>query len=86
MTLTVNDVCARLRVNIDNVLAWIHAGELVATNVASKTGPGRRATYRIEEEDLEAFIAARQTIKATPTVRRRQKARRPLPANYTRYF
>ncbi len=43
----------------EQVLAWIHAGELVAVNVA-KSLQGKRPRWRIAEADLARFLMARR--------------------------
>jgi excisionase family DNA binding protein len=79
--LTVAEVAARRRVLIGTVLAWIHSGELRATN----EGAGKkRATWRIEEADLAAFLESRRNADPRPTPRRPN--RRPALPEVTRYF
>lgn len=48
-----------LACDAEQVLAWIHAGELVAVNVA-KTPNAKRPTWRIAEADLGRFLIARR--------------------------
>lgn len=43
----------------EQVLAWIHAGDLVAVNVA-KTPNAKRPTWRIAEADLGRFLLSRR--------------------------
>jgi excisionase family DNA binding protein len=58
--LTVADVATHARVKADTVLAWIHAGDLRAVNVAS---PGcKRPRWRIEPAELDKFLAAREAV------------------------
>jgi len=52
--LTVDEVAAIFRVNIETVRRWIRAGELPALNLG-----GPRSGYRIKRADLDAFIASR---------------------------
>ncbi len=72
-SLTTGDIAARLAVGEDKVRAWINAGELRAINVA--TVRGRRPRWRIDPEDLEAFIASRSAVVATRPVRRSPRRR-----------
>ena len=55
------DVARRLGVGRGKVVSWITRGELLAVNVATATGAGKRARYRIQEKDLLAFEVARST-------------------------
>ena len=58
----------------EKVLAWIHSGELTATNVAVDAD-GERPRWRISEDDLAKFLFRRQHPSthpdATPKRRRR---------------
>ena len=51
--LTVQQVAERLQVHEETIRRWIREGEFPVLDI------GRRAGYRIREEDLEAYIAAR---------------------------
>lgn len=69
-----------LGVDSDKVLAWIHAGELNASNCA--TSPtGERPRWRIAEDDLARFLFRRRPAAATAPRKRRQAASTP-----TTYF
>ncbi len=70
--LTVADVAARLGVDGETVLAWLHAGTLRGVNVAR---PGcRRPRWRIAAEEFERFLAARTSAPPrSPARPRRQK-------------
>lgn len=58
------EIAERLRVDPAKVVGWIRAGELRASNVATKrTG---RPRWRISEADLQAFLAARMPNPPTP--------------------
>jgi excisionase family DNA binding protein len=63
--LTPPELARRLGVSPEKILHWIKAGELRAVNVALKRG-GKRARYRVAEEDWQAFLRAREE---TPTPR-----------------
>ena len=52
--LTVDEVAALFRVNIETVRRWIRAGELPVLDLG-----GPRVGYRIRRTDLDAFIAKR---------------------------
>ncbi len=52
--LTVDEVAAEFRVNIETVRRWIRAGELHALDLG-----GPRAGYRIKRADLDAFVSKR---------------------------
>lgn len=52
--LTVEDVAKRLQVSAETVRRWIRAGQLPVLDLG-----GPKAGYRIKEDDLNAFLAAR---------------------------
>jgi hypothetical protein len=60
--------------------AWIHSGELHATNIAASRGG--RPRYRISVEAAEEFAKQRQTSK--PPVQ--QSRRRKKDPNITEFF
>ena len=70
---TPKQVSPRFVVKVDVVLAWIAAGELIATNVAR---PGsQRPRCRITEEAIEDFErrrSSRPQQKPKPAARRRK--------------
>lgn len=59
----------------EQVLSWIHSGELAAVNVA-KSLQGKRPRWRISESDLGKFLIARRhpasTQHAAPAVAKRK--------------
>jgi excisionase family DNA binding protein len=55
--LSVEQVAARLDINVETVRRWIRRGELPAMKVGGRTG------YRIEERDLQEFIKKKKTEK-----------------------
>jgi excisionase family DNA binding protein len=71
----------RLGVAAEKVIAWIKAGELRATNVATRLGG--RPRWRIHEADLEAFLAARSAVSASAPTRRTPRQK---PVDVTAYF
>ena len=76
--LTPAEVAERLTVELDHVRLLIKRRLLIAVNVG--TGP-KRPTYRVEEEELEAFIESK---RAAPTVlkeRRRSRSREREPVH-----
>jgi hypothetical protein len=48
-----------LAVDSEQVIAWIHAGELTAVNVAKSTA-GKRPRWRIAENELGRFLMRRR--------------------------
>ena len=60
--LTVDEVAAICRVNIETVRRWIRAGELSALTLG-----GPRSGYRIKRADLETFISSRYSAARTAT-------------------
>jgi excisionase family DNA binding protein len=61
--LSVADVAEQCGVDPGKVLVWIHAGELVAVNIAkSKT---TRPKWRIRETAVEEFLRDRETSRPT---------------------
>ena len=64
-----------LGVTSDKVLAWIHAGELPASNCAVRAN-GDRPRWRIPEDELGKFLIRRRHAASTdgerPKRRRRQ--------------
>lgn len=69
-------------VKIDHILAWIHSGELKASNTA-KDANGQRPRWRIHIDDLRAFLDARanQKMEAIQPVKRRRR-NRPKPKQW----
>jgi excisionase family DNA binding protein len=65
-------VARRLGVRDGKVYGWIAAGELRAANLATRAGS--RPRYRIDPQDLDAFISARQSVVTVAPVRRRRAA------------
>ncbi len=62
------------RVSAAKVLGWIHRGDLLAINVA---GPGAtRPIFRIAQESLKQFEAARQHSPPPPPAPRVARRRR----------
>jgi excisionase family DNA binding protein len=81
--MTVAQVARRRKVSTDTVLGWIHSGELFATH----EGTGKvRATYRVEEADLAAFLEGRRTAPKPTATRRGRPRQLPEVATATRYY
>lgn len=59
--LTIDDIRDRFKVGRGAVLSWIESGQIAAINVAPANST--RKQYRISEESLRAFEAARATGK-----------------------
>jgi excisionase family DNA binding protein len=71
-TLSVRDVCERYGVGEHTVLGWIRSGELRAVNVGRSLG-AKKPRWRITQEALEAFEAARSAGPLQPRSRRRKR-------------
>jgi len=81
--MTVQAVAADMLVDQERVLAWIHAGELQAVNVAS---PGAcRPRWRILRTALDEFMTARRNKKPEPETQAPQRKRRQQES-YVKYF
>ena len=66
---TVAEVADRIRLNAPAVLARIHSGEIVASNVSSGT---QRPRWRIADEELTRWLTSRQS-GPTPRITRRRR-------------
>ena len=72
--LTTADACEELKLSdVHTVLSWIHSHNLPAVNISS----GKRATWRIKREDLDAFLAGR-TLRPDPKPAPRARRRREV--------
>jgi excisionase family DNA binding protein len=78
---TVQDVAERYGVSTMTVANWIAAGHIAAVNVARATAT-QGARWRISEESLNAFEAARAGVQPVRRTRRK-KAR---PANVVKFY
>ena len=76
--LTTESVAARLAVTPEHVVGLIRAGRLAASDVGLGS---RRATWRIEEEEVERFLADSMPAPPKP----RAKRRKPKP-EMVQYF
>lgn len=74
------EVADRLACDLDTVYSLISSGELCAHNIAPRTS--RKASWRIAEADLQAFLASRTYQRPVPRQRRR---RRDVATGYQRY-
>lgn len=63
------EIATRLRVSPEKVLGWIRRGELCAINVSNATRP----RYRIDKDDLEAFLRRREVQPPLPRRRRKRE-------------
>lgn len=77
------ELAARWGVSPDKIVYWIRAGELRAIDASLLRGRGR-PRYLIDEDDIEAFEAARLVAPPLPQPSRRRKA--SLPAGFVRHF
>jgi Helix-turn-helix domain len=58
-------VATRLGVGRTKVMTWIASGQLRSLNVASTAGNGKRARWRVDEQDLLTFEASRASCGGT---------------------
>ena len=72
-SLTVRQAAERCAVSERVVLTWLNSGQLRGHNVARHAG-AKRPTWRVPEEALAAFLAARTPEPAAPRTRRRTQA------------
>lgn len=56
---TLREVARVLHVRDKQVRTWVKTGELPVINL----GDARRSNYRVSEQDLQAFIAARRVVQ-----------------------
>lgn len=73
--LTPPRIAERLGCNNKKVLTFIAEGELKATDISLKPGIGK-PRWRVDPDDLAAFLAARSNTKPTPPTPTRAKPRR----------
>jgi len=62
----------------EQVLFWIHSGQLPATNVA-KSPNGQRPRWRIAASDLGKFLISRRNTPPAPPAKRQIQR---IPKNY----
>lgn len=79
--LTPPEAAEYLGVSPDKILAWIHAGELRASDLS--TTRGGRPRWRIAKQDLAAFLSLRA---ATPEPKRRRTPRRQAAAEVIQFY
>lgn len=73
-------IAGRLGVSEDTVLGWLASGELAGVDLSRKGPAGKKRRWRVEEEDLLAFIERR---RVRPVVKaKRRQTRTPV----TTYF
>ena len=70
---TINDVADMFGVNVNTVVAWLKAGELIGFS-ASKSATSQKPRYRITPENLERFKLARSVAQPPPAAPRRRKS------------
>jgi excisionase family DNA binding protein len=80
--LTTSEVAAQLAIDKGKVIFWIHSGQLVAVNAASRAD--HKPRWRISSTELEAFLLRRQSQPAAPAPRPRR--RRKTSAAVREYF
>jgi hypothetical protein len=69
------DIARERGVRLSKVRAWIASGELVAVNVAERTGHGFRPRWRVSAEALATFDRARSS-KPTVAPKRNRASRK----------
>ena len=69
---TVDDLTIRFGVTVHTVLAWIRSGELKAVNVG-RTPARKKPRWRITEQALAQFEAARTPAPPVPRAKRRKQ-------------
>ena len=69
--LTVAAVSAHIVLSIPAVLARIHRGDIIASNVSSGT---KRPRWRVAPDDLLAWLTSRQSTPTPRITRRRRSA------------
>jgi excisionase family DNA binding protein len=67
--LTPPELAKQWGLSVDKILAWVHSGELRATNVATKLGG--RPRFLIDLADVAAFEARRSAVVSPPPKTRR---------------
>jgi hypothetical protein len=76
---TFREVAATLRTSVDRVGDLVRVGELLGTDISSPDT--KRACWRVSEEALAAFLAAR-TRRPEPKAERRRRKRGYTPVYY----
>jgi excisionase family DNA binding protein len=79
---TVEKIADRYGVGVHTVLAWIRNRELQAINVG-RTAGRKRPSWRISDEALAAFEAARSASPTPPPTRR---PRRPKAVGVIEFY
>lgn len=77
---TVQAAAETLAADDEQILSWIHSGQLKAVNVA-KDPKGKRPRWRIAEGDLGRFLLSRQhpaSVKAATQAVTSAKRSKPL--------
>lgn len=82
--LTVSKIATDLGIRRGKVLGWIARGELVAVNIADKTGG--RPRWRIAAAALDSFLTGRSCRAPEPRARRRVQVNRKADPNFVKYF
>lgn len=79
--LTPPQIAARLAVKPAKVIFWIRSGELKAVDVANRGCT--RPRYRVDPDELEAFLLRRSAGPAPKVTRRRKKK---MPADFVEFY
>ena len=70
--LTPPRVAERLKVSPEKVITWIRSGELAAADVSLRPGTGR-PRFRVDPQELDAFLRRRSVVPTPKTKRRRRR-------------
>lgn len=73
-----------VRMKAERVIALIRAGELKASNVATKLSG--RPRFRIAAADLQAFLDRRAAVAVSSPQQRRRRKRAERPEGWVSYF
>jgi Helix-turn-helix domain len=69
---TVPKLAEALGTDQDKVLSFIRSGELAAVNIA-RNPQGARPRWRISQQELDRFLASRQSQPPAPPAKRKRK-------------
>ena len=73
--LTPRQAAEILQCSYETVLGHIHLGTIRASDVSASTSTRRKPIYRINREDLDAFLNGRRNDPPQPAKRRRHRVR-----------
>lgn len=79
MVFTPSELAEKVKCQVEHIYSRIKSGDLPAINI----GSDKRPTYRVTEEDWQAFLDKRRVHRVEPSARRR---RRPQMEGVTEFF